>query len=499
MSPAAFVELVRAGSIDTSGVQVTGDLDLDGMVVKHALICRDCHFRGLSLHRTVFSQILDLSGSTIADAADISDARFLGPALFGPTPTSEGSDLCPTDSTGVRFRGGANFSLVTFGGLAMFAGAQFEGPADFTLTRFQGDAIFALGCALKQTLFDRSTFAASADFGAYRFNTPPVSPSASFADVAFRGRTDFSQAIFTGGAMFDRARFEQGASFQGATLGHPKETMDPVYTFVGTTSAGPLDFSFAKLKSSMNLEDVNAAGVLSLKDATFDPTCATIDHEGNTVSTSRCISIDSLSAGALRMDVTPVLQNVQTSQRGPILDLIESSAKARGDLAQANDAHYQRQVLASRKDSEPERILDVVFYRTIAGYFVRPLNPLLCLLALAGVIALVRTGRGSRPVARNGGPVNGNPSGSTEAVVTNGRDAPTRRLVALPHRATHAVASFTVELMGTLSLIGQRSADADESPWKRIEIYAYRVLLVLVLIGFANSNPTLRQMLDALL
>jgi hypothetical protein len=51
-----------------------------------------------------------------------------------------------------------------------------------------------------------------------------------------------------------------------------------------------------------------------------------------------------------------------------------------------------------------------------------------------------------------------------------------------------------------LALVGRRRSDRDgsESSGRRLEIVAYRLLVVCALLGLANSNPTLRQMVDAL-
>ena len=56
---------------------------------------------------------------------------------------------------------------------------------------------------------------------------------------------------------------------------------------------------------------------------------------------------------------------------------------------------------------------------------------------------------------------------------------------------------FGHELLDTLKLIWPGSAAT--ATGRRFEAFGYRVLFVCMLIGFANSNPTLRQMLDALL
>ena len=87
------------------------------------------------------------------------------------------------------------------------------------------------------------------------------------------------------------------------------------------------------------------------------------------------------------------MRAVEPSSLPSVLAMIESSAKARGDLGVANDAHYESLVIASRNYSWPIRVLDFVFYRTFAGYLVRPFQPLLALLALAAVVTAFQLAR----------------------------------------------------------------------------------------------------------
>jgi hypothetical protein len=123
--------------------------------------------------------------------------------------------------------------------------------------------------------------------------------------------------------------------------------------------------------------------------------------------------------------------------------------------------------------------LDKVFYRGIAGYFVRPFRPLLTLLALAVFFSLMRYVR--QPVTR--------PSIEGSHLHTILRSAGTRG------------ASFANCFFDTLASIGRGGSSRDGQPpgaAARIEILTYRVLLACALIGFANSNPTLREMFDTL-
>jgi hypothetical protein len=58
------------------------------------------------------------------------------------------------------------------------------------------------------------------------------------------------------------------------------------------------------------------------------------------------------------------------------------------------------------------------------------------------------------------------------------------------------------QCLDTISFVGRLKARPDGAAVggpSRLEMLAYRALVVCVLIGLANSNPTLRQMFDALL
>jgi hypothetical protein len=68
----------------------------------------------------------------------------------------------------------------------------------------------------------------------------------------------------------------------------------------------------------------------------------------------------------------------------------------------------------------------------------------------------------------------------------------------LPRRAQ--LARLPGQLLDTLALVGRRRSDGEsgDSSRRRLEILAYRLLVVCALLGLANSNPTLRQMVDAL-
>ena len=92
--------------------------------------------------------------------------------------------------------------------------------------------------------------------------------------------------------------------------------------------------------------------------------------------------------------LTPCRSSTTRPNNGRSSETVEESAKTRGDLGDANDAHYA--LLASKtRPCVGSRVLDLVFYRGIAGYFVRPFRPPLVLLVLAMVFSFLRFARGA--------------------------------------------------------------------------------------------------------
>ena len=461
MSGPTFVQLLKKHHVISEAV------NLDQQEIDQPIICHKCTFKKpISAVGATFKRTVDLSGSTFEGDVDMSQATFLAPALFGPggPNTITRPSSCANSADGTWFQGKTNFTLATFDSLAMFQAAVFSKQQTLDLARFNADAVFAQGCSQGTSSFTRAVFGGGADFGVDRFQGDTV-----FDDTEFRSRPDFSQAIFAAGASFQRTRFEQGVTFEAARFnGSP-----PGDQFISINSGGALDFSSATFAGTAHFQDVRVADELSFDDATIAPSCSVYDNATGTAKrTTHCLSIERVSAGTFLLGVGPAVHAVAEPQRTAILGKIESSAKAADDLALANDAHYERQALSSETDSWPLYALDFVFYRTLAGYLVRPLQPLIALLVLAAVITLVR----DRPAEEK-------------------EKKPPRS--GIGRRVHEAGIRLGTGYARTLSLVGRGKAVPEDRPWRSVEAFVYRLLLVCVLIGLANSNPTLRQMVDA--
>jgi uncharacterized protein YjbI with pentapeptide repeats len=429
--------------------RVVGDVDLSGKELTHPFSCQGCHFGNLIAHGTTFDQIVDLRGSTVAGRADFSQASFKGQALFG-------SPAAATPMT--TFGGKADFSLAAFAGVASFEGTTLHG-VDFTLATFASGVSFADGVSKGDGVFARAVFADPVDFSDHFF-----SRAADFGGARFAEPVDFSNVTFSGAANFQRARFTNGARFLVATFPRNGDASD---SFDEVQSGGDLDFSFAEFDREADFDDVTADG--------------TISFHGATLAAPKNMQFVDVSASAFEMGVGSATRAVDPEDLPTVLGLIESGAKARDDLGVANDAHYEHQVLDSQKDSWPVHALDFVFYRTFAGYLVRPLNPLFTLLVFAALVTATQVVR---------------PAWKRRARV---RGRLRHHLVVWSGRAGRIAPRLGGAYLVTLALVAPgRSSSADERAARKLEILAYRLLFVCALIGFANSNPTLRQMFDAI-
>jgi Pentapeptide repeats (9 copies) len=440
MTAAHVRELLTRAPVALTNTQVNGTLDLSALgSVRWPFVCRGCTFYGgVKATGVVFERTFDLSGTIVRGDVDFRQASFRGPALFGTPPA------LPTHNT--LFSGDADFRLARFEELVTFERATFTRGADFTLARFGTDAIFAETDFKGPALFERSLFS-TADFRQGKFRA-----GGDFERTRFAGRAEFGQSLSVQTADFREARFAADASFRGAIFVGGGTSLYSA-TFEGTSSGGSLNFSFATLASQATFARMTAAASISFADATLPSEPVLVMSE--------------MAARELFIAVPDVLHSVQPSDQQPVLGLLETTAQRRGDLGVANDALYSKRVLISRHYPLPKRALDLVFYRGIAGYLVRPFRPLAALVLLAALMTLIRLVLVRRPSSWTG----------------HVRDI------------WPGVRRYVHGYLDTLALVG-RSKTASGG-W-RLEVLAYRILLVCALVGLANSNPTLRQMIDAL-
>jgi uncharacterized protein YjbI with pentapeptide repeats len=443
--------------------------------VRGTFECHSCVFKGpVTAHDVVFDRLVDLAGSRFDDAVDFTGARFDGPALFRAA-LDEG-----LTSSACRFRKDATFALAAFEDVASFGETDFCGEADFRDARFS-DATFSHS-SFGVARFERAAFRGSA-----LFNDVTFAAHASFEETDFRTRADFARSEFENGADFGAARFGGGASLLATTFsvedardqkaenrrrkrqGKPEEPIvGEAALFQDAVSGGDINLTFAQFeRKTANFSDFLCGGSLNLDRATF--------------IFGASLNLERLQARALVLDVEAVDEISDRAERLVVLREIEDSAKARGDVGTANDAHYRSRELMSEEYGSFRRGLDLVFYRGVAGYLVRPFRPLLVLLALAAMFAALRMRELRKPRRV--------PSAAPRGVA--------RRLWSEGKRRC---ATFAGCLLDSLARAGPRwKGRRNPALYERLEVAAYRSLVVCALIGLANSNPTLRDMLDSLL
>jgi len=494
-----------------SGAVVVGDVDLRRVqTVSAPFRCLGCDIRGSFLAPDViFQRIVDLTGTRVLGDLDVQGAVFRDILL-----------LRSTRGLLAQVDGSADFALASFATRARFDGARFGGPADFTGVTFAQDSSFADSDFAASATFELAIFSGAASFSASPAATDRPDPDpcagtlgafegpARFVRVAFRGSADFSQRCFEEGADFRGASFADrvdltlatlhgAARFDGATL-QARATFVAVTfscgaSFERITLGGSLDFGGASVGREISLADGAGAGSISL--------------EGIKLTQGGSIRLTALHVAALTMDIPTVEEVSGTGVQEEVLSLIESTARARGDIAEANSARYALLLLQGEQAGLPHRLADTVFYQAIAGYLVRPSHPLVAFLLFVVLGMTVRTlaaliaPRGvivpeSDEVKEKAGPVEpGKPKGA--------------RLVLLaPSKSVTFVLSRLETTLGHAFAKKADHARIDEKNRERpsayflaallwVEFLGFKVLIVLFLLGLGNSNSTIRQIIDA--
>lgn len=471
----------RHEPVQLAGVHVVGSLDLSGVdQVEGPVQCRACQMDGLTLGNVTFARAVDLSGSVIAGSVHASGAVFRGAVILAGATFRSDVDLADAqftdvvDFSGATIVGAARFDDGRFGGDARFDNIDAQGPASFVAAAFAHRASFsgvrASGLAPRQpvtgvgcgpSLANGGGFEQRADFrqasfaGDVDLRQLCVVGAAAFSQASFAGAVSAAQAHFSGEAVFDGARFDGGASFVDAHF-------DALASFSRTISGGRLDFEAASFGAIPIFSHLGSTGVVSFTDARFSGT----------------VIFDKVDAKELDVAFADIPR--MGAARADVLTLVEDGARARGNIALANQARYNRLALQGTMGSRPHRVADWFFYRVVAGYLVRPLRPLLWLIAAILVVSLVRTAGAARRV----------PAPVAEGTRSSRHGTVSRYLLTVERTVGVAVAKKA-----------SRAEDTDQPmatvrQW--LEWGLYKALLVAFVIGVANSNATLRQMLDAI-
>jgi hypothetical protein len=488
MSGDEFVRLVDSEGIDTQGLVITGDVDLrDVSRVDHLLACRDCTITGsLRAADVVFGRVVDLSGLQVQGSLDIHGATFLdafllqrsadrAPFVAGRSNLQTVTFAHQTAFDGVEFGGPFDARSMTARGDSSFVEVRFVDTADFARTQFQSTANFSGAMFFDLARFDRAHFT-----GPTLVQESLFDDAVTFMRVRFDAGADYTLAVFKGAVSFDRALFGAATSFRFVRSSEQ-------LSFDQAQVLDSLDFHTADLPGGISLNSVTTTGVLSLTGALIGRDANVGDSQGDPESS---VGLDPPPTTGLLMDIADTERIAGSRTQIRALDVLEETAAARGDLALANDARYRLLALSGQRHGTVRRALDTVFYRSMAGYLVRPLHPLLWLVAVIAVASLVRAASHWRTWGRE------------RLSVHDGARSWRSVARALPLAASAIAAGASESVRRAVT----RRAGGDESPVVSraaaraiaVEVFAYRALIAVALIAVGNSSATVREVIDAI-
>ena len=148
-------------------------------------------------------------------------------------------------------------------------------------------------------------------------------------------------------------------------------------------------------------------------------------------------------------------------------------------------------------------ILDFALYQYVAGYLVRPVFPLgwLVLIVIVAIALRTRHLTRSNPDAQDAGedveagaPSSGPSENSDPSSAPGESSDPSVVPVRPAPRDPRAGLGETLHTAFWLTITGRRQT----SPLRRAELLIYAVLVACILIALANTNPTLRDMIDTI-
>lgn len=542
--------------VDLADVTIEGPVELSSLqVVDRPIRCLRCTFTGVvSLADVRFGGVVELVDAVFERPVDARGVVFERAAVLDGARFEERFDASTSrfesvaSFAGVDFLGGVSFERATFSDRAVFTGTSRE-DVDDRLGVCQARRGSSVGAAR----FAGATFNGPSQFRERCFADP-----ADFAGVRFAGDAEFSVTNFGAAVSFERATFDADASFRVADFGGNASfdgaSISETLSFDSAVVRKQLRLSALGGPGALALADVD---ICQSPDTTSDDQPAEPATNRCSPSADQRLILTRLAVNSVTIDLADIDTIGGPNVRIEVLERVESTARANGRTGVANDARFE--LLSRRHDrlDQPKRFYDGLFYRDIAGYLVRPTHPLVWFLVLIGIGAVVRTLARSRSLRRPAHPdrrgagavstviavvslfVNGIAdtlrtafsvsleSGSADTPTTNDDGAGTAFNVSLHGGAVAAApsagddatsTSFNLSLKGG-AVAAAPSADDDTDDdtdvdtdadvaslgaalldgLRRIEWLAFKVLIAVFLLGIANANSTVKELIDSVI
>ena len=483
LTPDALVACLQAGPVDLLGATITGPLDLTAVdVVPHPFRCVDCTFDGdVTVADVTFDRLIAFERVVIDGDLDARGARFAGAVLARGQREGEPSGVRgDADFSLARFEEALQLDSTTFAGAASFEGARFEGSVSMAGTDFAGpvnlDRIVAAesfamggpdpfdpagpnGAAEEVVTLRNATFEGDVDLVARRFRASLVATGARVA-----GRMTLRSAVVTGDVDFERV----SVSDLDATGLEVTGTQGDCAQRTSSAGSGTFDLSDLRAESitlaHAVVDELLLQGAQVSGRANIELALLTCDA-----------SFDGLSADSLTVDLSAVDRAGPAARQSMYKTVVETATES-GDLELANEATYRRYVDLNRGDAWPKATLDNVFYRGMAGYMVKPLRPLVCLLVLWFVGTMVRYVVSMRQPAADGPAL----TAADHLGVAMGE-------------AGRAIIRPTPKLPPGSNLLTWGSIA------RLAEYLASKILLVILVIAISNNSNALDKIVDAVL
>ena len=515
---AEIVQLAVAGEpVDLDDVTVVGDVDLRPVeTVSRIFRCTRCTFLGaITASNVAFERVVDLSGSQLQRGINFEGAVFGDAFLM----RSIGEQAATIDEPAV-------FTLAAFEDRANFEGSQFRDGADFRVTQFAGDASFADASVIGDARFDSATFDGRAQFNGSSA-VASIEGQANFTTAMFRDKADFRRRVFAGSATFAGAAFE-AVDFTQARFGG-------VATFDDASVEGTCSFAAAKFEDDLHFVRVVLRGPTNFQAAQaegeidFVDTAAADRFDLRGLSTTKPIWLDRITAPGLQLDLSRLNNITSESVQIRVLGMIEAGARERGDIDLANEAAFRRSQIQTDLEDGVDRLVGQAG-ESVGGYLVQPFVPVRAIVLLVIIGTLVRavarlvpaiskrrlawdltqthapaaTGVGAMAVTA---PATLDPRSEAEQIESSPATQAAAHdvLLELSKAAATVARAFADTVRAAVRLrpqdIPERRRDELSAYGAALlagaEWFAYKVLFALFLIGLANSNPTFKQLVEA--
>jgi uncharacterized protein YjbI with pentapeptide repeats len=321
---------------------------------------RSTQFDGRALFREVdFGAEADFATATFNWIAFFIEARFRYPkGETGQEIPKRGANFLFT-----RFKGDALFNRAYFESIALFTGASFHGPAHFSETTFENEAWFIGGA----TFDNHVTFKAAKflkerpDAGADHPQRPPV----LFSGVMFAGDAIFSAAEFhqvTFAEVWPAADLGKDTIFRGSV--DFRRTKFERLDLSRVTFHSGVDFSGADLGATVNVTNIDIErGSLRMRwDQLLDEK-----------KTPKFVWHEAFEEGHSTL---PDQHAMARRDFFNFLTALEKNFRQREQFDDAAEVRYLLEDLRSFEGNPWERLLDLLIWKGIYGYGVKPRHQL---------------------------------------------------------------------------------------------------------------------------